>query len=369
MVGPALSTTKVASYEPVIRKHVTVLLSRLADALNLESESSTVNVAPIVHRFTFDTLTDIIYGEPISPQPYTDLKASSGLLNNMKTVSKLSWGFPLLPWLGWLMSTKAIVSLTRKPTFDEEGNLKGIAALATQSRNLILESPEVLETGSSSIVKSWLQVPETSSTKMDRMQMWLESYNLTFAGPGSTCAGLVSVLMELGTSEGRRWQEQIRSELKGAMAHNTSPALIAVVKESLRLHAPFPSAFPRTIAPGAENALADIAGPLPVGTTVSSNTFIVGQSKEVWGEDARIWKPQRWLEAQAESQQLDNKFVVFSKGPRVCIGKDIVFLMIESAVSALLRTWDIRFDGRVNAQNFLEMQYTTCEILFSNIKV
>ena len=361
---------KVSSYKPVIEKHVSILLSRLADALSLESESesSTVNIALIVHRFTFDTLIDIIYGESISPQPYTDLKASSGLLDDMKKNLRLSWGSSLVPWLNWLMSTKTMFSFTRRPTYDEEGNLKSIAALAVQSRNLILETPEVFDAGPSSIVKYWLQVPKTSSTWMDRMQTWLESWNLTFAGSGSTCAGLISVLMELGTSEGRRWQEQIRSELKEETTDNTAPALTAVIKESLRLHAPFSAAFPRTIAPGAENALADIAGPLPVGTTVSSNAFIVGQSKEVWGEDARIWKPQRWLEAQAEGKKLDDKLVVFSKGPRPCIGKDIVFLMMESAVSAMLQTWDIRFDGQVKAQNFVEMQYTTCEIIFSKIK-
>ena len=368
VVGPALSTTKVASYEPVVGKHVTVLLSRLADILKVEPKSSTVNVASIVHRFTVDTLIDIIYGEPISPQPYTDLKASSGLLRDMRVSLNRSWGCSLLPWLGWLMNTKTIISLARKPTYDEEGNLQSIAALAAKSRTLIMEHPEVFETDSPNIVKSWLEVPEASSTWMDRMQTWRESYNLTFAGSGSTSAALISVLMELGTLEGRRWQERIRSELRGEIALDASPALTAVIKETLRLHAQFSTAFPRTIAPGAEDALADIAGPLPVGTTVSSNTFIVGQSKEIWGEDARVWNPQRWLEAQVGSKKLDDSFVVFSKGPRSCIGKDIALMMMVSAVSSLLQSWDFRLDGNVKAQNFVEVQHMTCKIVLSRIK-
>ena len=282
VAGPALSTTKVASYEPVIEKHVSILLSRLVEASSLDIESGSVNVAPTIHRFAFDTLNEIIYGDSISPQPYTSLKASSGILEGMKMISKLSWGCSLLPWLGWLMRTGPMVALTRKPTYDEEGNLTGIGALTAKTRDLILVHPEqALETSPPSILKSWLQVPEGSSTRMDRNEMWRESYNLTFAGPGSSSAGLTSILMELGTPEGRHWQERIRKELMEGKAPSSSPTLTAVIKETLRLHAPFPTAFPRTIALGAENALADVAGALPAGTTVSSNPFVLGQSKEV----------------------------------------------------------------------------------------
>ena len=370
VVGPALSTTKIASYEPVVEKHVAVLISRLENA-SQNSESGTIDVAPLAHRFTFDTLNEIIYGDSLSSKPYTDLKASAGLLEALRMISKMSWGCSLLPWFGWLMSTRPMVALTRKPTFDEEGNMTGMGALAFQTRTLVLERPEkALDSSSPSIVKSWLQVPESSGTSMNHEEMWREAFNLTFAGPGSSSAALTSLLLELGTEEGRRWQSQIRDEL-GTTDHKTykvSPSLAATIKETLRLHAPFPTAFPRTITAGAENALADVAGPLPVGTTVSSNTFILGQSKEVWGDDARVWKPQRWLGSQSETKVLDDKFVVFSKGPRVCIGKDIVYLMITAALASILQKWEIKWDGKVEAHNFLEMQYSTCEISLSRVK-
>ena len=369
VVGPALSTTKVASYQPVIEKHVSFLQSRLVDALSLDAKLGTVDIAPLIHRFTFDTLNDIIYGEPLSPEPYTNLPASSGVLKDIRKVAKLSWGCSLVPWLGRLMSSRSVAVRTRKPTYDEDGKLTSIAALTAQTRDLILEHPErALETAPPSILKSWLQVPDGSSTRMDRNEMWREAYNLTFAGPGSTSAALTSILIELGTAEGQHWQERIRNELKDGTPPGSSPALTAVIKETLRLHAPFPTSFPRTIAPGAENALIDVAGPLPVGTTISANTFVLGQSKEIWGEDARVWKPQRWLDGSSETKDLDDKFVVFSKGPRACIGRDIVYLMLAAALPSLLQKWKVRFEGEVEARNFLEMQYMTCRMNFSKIK-
>jgi cytochrome P450 len=63
----------------------------------------------------------------------------------------------------------------------------------------------------------------------------------------------------------------------------TSPTpLLAVIKEAIRLHAPFPRAFPRTITAGAEAAIPDLPAPLPVGTSVASNTYILGRSTEIW---------------------------------------------------------------------------------------
>ncbi|MCJ1306715.1 hypothetical protein MMC25_000358 [Agyrium rufum] len=368
VVGPALSTTKIASYEPVVEKHVAVLHSRISGVAGSNGQSKAFDVAPLIHRFTFDTLNDIIYGDAISSEPYTDLKVSAGILEALRKISKMSWGCNLLPWLGRLMRTAPMVALMRKPTFDEDGNMNGIAALAAQTQDLILAHPEkALESRSPSILKNWLQVPESSSTRMNWKEMAREGLNLTFAGPGSSAAALTSIVMMLGKHDGRKWQERIRNELKDGKAPSSSPALMAVVKETLRLHAPFPTAFPRTIAPGAEDALADITGPLPVGTTVSANTFVLGQSKEVWGEDAWDWKPERWLVEPAEAKKLDEKFVAFSKGPRLCIGKDIVMMMIGLAVSDLLRKWDIVFEGKVEAHNYLEMQYWWCKITLLDV--
>lgn len=35
-------------------------------------------------------------------------------------------------------------------------------------------------------------------------------------------------------------------------------------------------------------------------------------------------------------QKLEEKFVVFSKGPRGCVGKEIAMLMLEKAVAGVL---------------------------------
>ena len=363
VVGPALSTSKIFSYEPIISKHVGHLISRLAEAL--PEDASKLNVAPYIHNYAFNTFIEIIYGESLSPTPYTDNQGSHGILDTFRNLNKWMWGGSLLPWVGWLMSTRPLVYISRRPTYDSEGNITGIAALVAQSHDLIFSHPErALHSTQPSIVKSYLQVPESDTKRMLPGEIWRECFNSVFAGPGSTAAALTTILYELGSHHGHEWQDRIREPLSKGVAPSSSSVLKAVIKETLRLHAPFSSAFPRTITPGAECAIPGISVPLPPGTMVSSNTYILGRSKQVWGDDAEIWKPQRWLGHESEVRKLDEKLVVFSKGPRGCIGKEMAMVMLSCAIVGILQKWDIIARGGLKGRNFVEVQYTECEIAF-----
>jgi benzoate 4-monooxygenase len=369
--GPALSGAKIAGYEPIVSKHVDVLLSRLEAVVN---NDTTANIANLVHRYTLDTLLEVLYGPTICPQPYTDAPTASGILGAFRTKTKMAWGVALLPWFGWLMSTGPVVDMMRKPKYDSKERLIDVAALAADSRKLIFAHPEqALQSQQSSIVRNWLEVPAEDTKKMTPGEVWTEAFNLTFAGPGSTAAALTSILFCLGTPEGQFWQEKIRLEAKGFDAVPASlamssvpPVLLAVIKETLRLRAPFPTAFPRTIMPGAEIAIPNLPAPLPVGTLVSAHTYVLGRSKKIWGEDAEEWVPWRWLDGGKEKREMEEKFVVFSKGPRGCVGRELAMLLLAKAVVGVLERWEWKSMGELRGNGFLEMQYEDCRIAFKN---
>lgn len=373
VAGPALSPGKVAGYRPVISKNVSNLASRLAEALRSSKDGSSLNIAPYIHQFTFDTIVEIIYGESICSQPYTDTAGARDVLTGFRDLSKLVWGASLLPWLGWLMSTRPMVSLTRRPTYDAKGNMTSIAALVSQTQNLVLVHPErALKSGQSSILKHYLEVPESDTKHMSPDQIWRECFNLTFAGPGSTAAALTSILYELASSYGAEWQDRILTESSARAGDDassqiplSSPVLLAVIKETMRLHSPFPTAFPRSIAAGAEAVIPDLSAPLPVNTVVASNTYVLGRSKEVWGLDADVWRPERWLGDESERKQLEDRFMVFSKGSRGCIGREVAMLILAEALVGVLSKWIITGKGPLRRSSFLEMQYEECVVSFT----
>jgi cytochrome P450 len=142
VVGPAFSPSKIAAYEPVISKNVSCLLLQLAKAQSSCKGVAFINIAPYVHCFTFDTIVEIIFGEPICSEPYTDTAAARDVLTGFKDMSKFAWGASYLPWFGWLMSTRPMVSLTRRSTYDAEGNMTSIGALVAWTLDLVLAHPE-----------------------------------------------------------------------------------------------------------------------------------------------------------------------------------------------------------------------------------
>ncbi|TVY52101.1 Cytochrome P450 monooxygenase yanH, partial [Lachnellula suecica] len=350
VVGAALTSSHVRAYSPVVQKHVQHFLSALPP--------SQANIAEPVHALTFNTLAEIIYGPSISPQPWTDTASGEGILEAFRGMSKFAWGGSHVPFLGWLFSTKPMVAMTRKPTFNAAGIPTGVGALATRAKVLLLEDQSlVTDVEQPSIAKSMLAIEKGDSRHMDNDELFRECFNLLFAGPGSTAAAITGVLERLGTKEGAVWQDRIRAELAEGKDASESKVLDAVIRESMRYSTPFPTAFPRDITPGAESAIAGISTPLPVGTLVGSDSWVVSHDVGTWGTNAKAWMPERWLEG--ERKENEDKFLVFSKGPRGCIGRDIAMLITTQAVAGVVSRWKFESSG-IKGGGWLEMQVQEC---------
>jgi cytochrome P450 len=371
VVGAALTTSHIRSYSPIVARHVQHFLSKLS-AATTDAKDNVLNITEPVHALTFNTLVEIIYGPSLSPasQPWTETTSGEGVLPAFRAISKFGWGASYIPFLAWLMSTKPMIKMTRKPTFNAAGIPTGIGALAARAQLLLLEDPDLV-TGvdQPSIAKSMLEMEKGDSRHMEPEEVFRECFNLLFAGPGSTAAAVTGVLERLGSEEGREWQDRIRSELHHVNEASESKVLDAVVRESMRYSAPFPTAFPREVQPGAENAIAGVETPLPVGTIVGANSWIVSHDKSAWGSDAGQWKPERWLDlnGNAEKKSLEDRFVVFSKGPRGCIGKDIAMLVVTLAVAGIVSKWRIESAGEMKGGAWLEMQVEWCGLKLTKI--
>lgn len=373
VVTPAFSLPKVGGYVEVVRRNVGVLMGRL-DATEKE-----VDVARILHCFTIDTSLEIIYGPHVCPQPLTDIPATTGFPEAIKRAGKSAWTASLLPLPSWLMSLRPVMALTgRLDSSNKSKTPVNLAAVAATSAKLIFGPQReelVSQHQQNSILKHWVSLPSDDSRKMSPSELWSEAFNLVLAGTGSSAAALTALLHRLGLGAGKPWQAKIRDEIAARQqkltdsealpSSSTFPMLFAVIKETLRLDAPFPTAFPRTIRAGAEHALSGLPTLLPAGTMVSASTFVLGRSHSIWGADADEWKPERWLDGDHLDEQLDERFVAFSKGSRQCIARDLAMLMIASAAIAVLKKWEVSSVGALQGDSsFLEMSYDACWLRF-----
>ncbi|PWY77510.1 cytochrome P450 pisatin demethylase [Aspergillus heteromorphus CBS 117.55] len=343
VLGPALSSSKVRRYESIITSHVEVFLARVESLRRPAGDQgiSAVNMAPSIYQFTLDTMLEVLFGPAVTAHPYTDSAIAGDICAQLRMLTKTAWSFSLWPTYGWLMNTRPIGALFRKPRYNKDGAPTGMAGLMAAGHSAIMRDPERIA-------------------------------NAEQPGPGSMAAALTAIVYQLGLQEGQLWQETLRQGThisKGStIATSVSPRLQAVIKETIRLRAVFPTAFPRVIMPGAETVIPSLSAPLPVGTTVSANSHVLGRSREIWGDNADQWIPQRWLGDEEHCRKMENQFVAFGKGARGCIGRDLAVLVLAKAAMALVQQWKIKSVGQLRGRSHLEMQYDQCWVELERLK-
>lgn len=154
-------------------------------------------------------------------------------------------------------------------------------------------------------------------------------------------------------------QEKLRAEVRRHIPEPSSqivsteiidnmPYLHAVCNETLRLYAPVPLTLRDTPAP------TTILGQyVPRGTKIIISPWAVNYSKELWGEDAEEFKPERWMapgQANAGGASSNYSFLTFLHGPRSCIGERFA----KAELAALLGAFVGRFEFEMKNPEELE---------------
>lgn len=94
------------------------------------------------------------------------------------------------------------------------------------------------------------------------------------------------------------------------------PYYIACIRETLRLCPPVPSIMPRVVDPPGLHLYGKFA---PAGTEMTCNPYTTGRSRELYGEDAEEFRPERWIENADKLAEWERLSFVFGAGSRSCL--------------------------------------------------
>lgn len=115
------------------------------------------------------------------------------------------------------------------------------------------------------------------------------------------------------------------------------PYLQAAIKEGLRIKAPAAGPLFKTVPP--EGDMID-GKFIPGGTQIGTSPFGVYQSKKVFGDDASLFLPERWIEADMTQLATMSSVVdlVFSVGKWGCLGKPVALMELNKIFVEVSKT-------------------------------
>ncbi|KAM0017248.1 putative secologanin synthase [Helianthus debilis subsp. tardiflorus] len=161
-----------------------------------------------------------------------------------------------------------------------------------------------------------------------------------FAGQESSSNLLVWTMILL--SQHQTWQAKAREDVHRVFKHNKPSyeglsqlkVVTMILYEVLRLYSPA-TIFTRITY--SETKLGDLT--IPAGVQFLLPVIFVHHDRELWGEDAKQFNPERFSEGIAKATNNKLAFFPFSWGPRICIGNNFALMEAKLAISTILQNF------------------------------
>lgn len=179
-----------------------------------------------------------------------------------------------------------------------------------------------------------------------------ESLVQVLAGSDTSATTIRATMLYLMShpSTYRKIQEEIDTAVRSGRTSNPVikasevqelPYLHAVILEGMRVWPSVIGLVPKVVPP--EGDTVEIDGKrvfLPGGTNVGYNGWGVHHRKDVFGDDADAFRPERWLEAKGEKLAYMRRTadLAFGWGKYQCLGKNIAWMEINKVLFEVTHT-------------------------------
>jgi benzoate 4-monooxygenase len=219
-------------------------------------------------------------------------------------------------------------------------NLAGIAIACVKSR---LENPPSEER--KDLLARLMEGRDEKGQPLGREELTAEALTQLIAGSDTTSNSSCALLFHAVRTPGVI--QKLQKELDAAIPADVDvptyeqvrdlPYLANVINETLRYHSTSGIGLPRQI-PDDSSGIHLNGYYFPPGTVLSVPTYSIHHSKEIWGEDADDFRPERWENVTPRQK---NAFIPFSYGPRACVGRNVAEMEMKLIVATWVRRYEV----------------------------
>lgn len=313
----------------------------------LESQIGTpIDLASYVHWLAYDVVGLVAFG-----RPFGFIDSWSDVRDLIAASSKPSFFLEMLnlqPQLSWFARN---TSLGRRLLLPKPSDRSGVGPLMAE-RDEMWTSFEIeggTERSEACLLRRMITNRSSGKSSFDDEDIRSELLIAILAGAGTTSNALTSALINVAANKSCSARLAAEIDTAAALAssseptHNTIsrlPHLSSCIREAFR-YSSAGTQFPRIVSADS----CDFGGQrIPPGTHVSSSTYIISRSTELYGERVDEFWPERWLEADAdaETRKRWNSFEFrFGFGARTCLGKNLVEVELCNAVFEVFRNFEV----------------------------
>ncbi|KAI1826860.1 cytochrome P450 [Xylaria intraflava] len=366
MISHTFAPKSISQFEPYISENLTMFVNRWDELAENSPHEKTAYTDCLkwFNYVAFDTIGDLAFGTPFgmlrSGADIAEVRSSPNappiyapaveILNRRGEVSAT---------LGCLPSIKPYAKWLPDPFFSKGlaavENLAGIAIARVKDR---LENPP--DINRKDLLARLQEGRDEKGEPLGLEELTAEALTQLIAGSDTTSNSSCALLYYVARTPGVL--EKIQRELDAAIPDSNTkvpdyesirnlPYLEAAINEALRIHSTSGIGLPRQIpetSPGI-----DLHGHyFPPGTILSVPTYTIHHSKEIWGDDADDFRPERWETATARQR---NAFIPFSYGPRSCVGRNVAEMEMKMIAATWMRRYDVflRQDVMETREGFL----------------
>ncbi|KIM84674.1 hypothetical protein PILCRDRAFT_96778 [Piloderma croceum F 1598] len=334
-LSPALNPQSVRNLTSIFYETSAKMAAQWGRQLDFSRANEVeIEVTDWAGRFALDTIGRTAFLDDfncLSGQPHALAEALDGLTNHENSLSSfyiraLFWIFPSVLKVG---KKGKMIKETRK----ELGN---IASRLWQDAKVAGDSDD----------RTLMSLMRTSAQRMTEEEIAAQLRSIIQAAYEPISATIAWTLYELSVNA--VLQNELREELSTPGdptfddLRNGYPLLDAILKEVLRTHPPIlenhHQAAETISVPLSEplHGTTDLQLIIPKGTILEIPLNVLQRDPSVWGPDAELFRPHRWLDRKKHITRRWDLFA-FSDGPRVCLGKTFALAEIKALTITLIR--------------------------------